>query len=574
MTRLGPLLELERQWQALQETQENLATMQVLAALTTLTPQALQQLQQVQMPQLAPPEPKRKPGEPGGLTAEQMDVMSTMMRHQDRLKGPLTRESVQKTLDAEDTPPDLHDALKKLQADDGFISRLDVQLKGKRGFKEDGKFHMDSIRDLAKKDGEFKTFLDNKAKGFTEAYVPSDAADQKQTPRAMTSNDAMRELYLYSDNLPGKVTIETLEAIVNGTHKGGKLPPQVIAAAKHFVDRKDEWEGTMGRVVKRGEMCNRVAQNLQLEQRHSDAITALRNDSKFFFGSGSCSRDQLQKWIDDPSVSKERKAICETLLNDAVLYGMLDNAKGGHSGGGWASRYKADDGKISLSDVEILDKRLKPEQRVPPAPGESKPDSMNTQAAIEMRAGWLDDPNTKTAKGNNGLFKLVDDVLKYGKHVLDGLSTACSALTKVPLVGVLFGAAAVGWGALGASAGVVREAVKGGDMGNAWRNFGLDMAGTVLSTVTAPGAGKALSAGLKAGAKEGLEHGAETMATREFKKEVSKAAAKATADEFSKIGEQAVADSRQLRAGTQTPSMNDVQRLQASQGVHQELWIG
>ncbi len=536
-----------------------------------------------------------KPGAPGGLSEGQMDVMNTMLRHQERLKGPLTRESLQKLVDAEDTPPDLKVALQKLLSEEGaeLFERLDVQLKSKRGFRPDGKLSIDCVLDLAKKDDHFKAFNERKAKEFTQAYTPSDAQakgpdGKPPVPRQMTGNDAMRELYLYSDSLPKKITAETLKSIADGTYKGAKLPPQVIAAAQYFADREGEWNNLMGKTVSRGEMCNRIARNVKLGGEKTDLIESIKKDADFFFTKGTFNRDQLQKWIDDPSVSAERKKICQTLLDDSVLFGMLDNARGGHSGGGFASRYKADDGKISLREVEALSKRvvggadrkksdLPINQRDEPELGQVRDDLANTKAAAEMRAGQLDDPNTKGPKGNGALFKIADTVLKIGSHIADGMSAVCSALSKIPVVGLAFVPVSVGLGTAAAGMRVGRTALNGGDMDAAWRNFGIDVGGAALSAVTVPGAGKAMTAAVKEGVRETFKHAARETgeaATRNLiKEEGSKAAGKAAGKEIGKAATQEIENRLSQPTAAASKDIARDLRLQGASDVEADLWM-
>ncbi len=448
------------------------------------------------------------------------DTVSTLLRHQDKLEGDLSRESLEKMLaEKKDLPDDLRQAVNSLLANPELYNTLDAQ---RDGGKLDGVLGVKDLLDLAKNDPAYQQRELNKSESYTHNYVPSDApADAK--PREITTQDAVRELYMYSDSLPKKIDLDSLKAIADGTAEGGKIPAQVRAAAKHLVDNPEEWRSMMGGDrVKRGDFCDRAASNINLSPDSRQVAEDLKKDSDFFFSEGAITRDQLNKWKEDPNVSDERKKTIDALLKDDMLFGMLDNAKNGHSGGGFFSKYKADDGKIGKGDLDHFLGNMTEANRTSPKPPpphgpETKADA---NAVNDMRAGWADDPDAKRPKGNGGFFKITAKILEIGSRIADIQSVVLGALAKIPVFGVIAAAASVAMSAYAGALRVGKTAIEGGDVKEALKNMGLDIAGAAIGAVAAPGSGKALitaareitEVAVKAGAQKGAKAGASEIA--------------------------------------------------------------
>jgi hypothetical protein len=326
----------------------------------------------------------------------------------------------------------------------------------------------------------------------------------------MTTNDAMRELYLYSDSLPKNITPDALVDIVEGAAKGKKLPPQVAAAAKHLLDHPKEMFELLGpRGCKRGDFCNRIANQVQFTTGEMDALKTLQKDADFFFKDGHLTREKLDKLLEDPSLSPERKKACQALKDNGVLFGLLDNAKGGHKGGGFFSKAKADDGLIGKNDIEALMKRLTPANLTPPAA--PVPATLRgpqaAAAAKDMLAGRDDDPDVKQPKGNGGFFKVMAKVMEAVSYIADAASAALGALAKIPGLGILAAVGSVVLGTVGGALRVGKTALEGGDVDKALKNMGMDAASAALGAVLAPGAGKALMTVAKEGVEAAVESG-------------------------------------------------------------------
>lgn len=475
------------------------------------------------------------------LSTTQMDTLSVMLRHQDALGGALKKDNLQQKLDDPATDPDLRTAIQGLLNDQDLFKLLDT--KRKKG--EDGKLSMDDVRSVVDDSPELRAHMTQKAEMGTHAYIPSDAPQDQALPRQMTTNDALRELYLYSDSLPKKITPDTLLDIVEGSAKGKKLPPQVAAAAKHLLDHpRDMFEVLGPHGAKKADFCNRVANEMRFTTQEMDTLKALEKDADVFFKDGNLTREKLDKMLADPAVSEEHKKICQALKDNGVLFGLLDNAKKGHAGGGFFSKAKADDGQISKDDLKALMKRMTVENLTPPeAP---RPPSLKGDAAVavvkEMLAGRDDDPDVKTPKGDGRFFKVMAKVMEAVSYIADAASAALGALAKIPGLGLLAAAGSVVLGTVGGALRVGKTALEGGDVDKALKDMGMDAAAAALGAVLAPGAGKAIltvakegaeaavEAGVKAGAREAAGAAA-TQAAGEGAEAATAAAAKAAANE-------------------------------------------
>jgi NolX protein len=480
-----------------------------------------------------PEEGYQNKGHDQPLQGSQLEIVSILLRHQDQIPG--NRKQLEERAQDQTLPEDLRTALQGLLGDPSLLERLDTSRKNK----VDGKYNADDLLKLADRQ-EVKDFVAAKAQTYVENYVPStsnnqpapaEGAEAAPAPRPMTKDDALRELYMYSDSLEKKrIGFDDFEKIVNGKYRGKQLPPQVIAAAQYFLQNRNEWRETMGtdNNTSRANMCNQIAKQVNFTATEMKTIEDLKADSAFFFKDGALTREKLQKMLDDPGTDDKRKAVCQQLLDNPLLFGMLDNAKRGHGGGGFFSKRKADDGKIGEGDLDALLKKMTPANRTPPpeppARANTKMTAEQKRAMADMQAGAEDDPAIKKPKGNGGFFKLAAKVLDVVAKVYDVASMALGALSKIPVLGPVFAAASVAAAGYAGALRVGKTAIEGGDVKAALKQMAIDVAVATVSAVTLPGAGRAAVTAAKEAGKEVVKKAAQEGAERAVTKATTEVA--------------------------------------------------
>ena len=438
-------------------------------------------------------------GKKPALTESQMGVLSILQRHGDAF--PLKDKDLQKKLDDPKTPPDLKQALMQLANDPA----LHIMLDSVNGMsKADGKMGAKEIKALSESPA-MKAFNQKKAETYVHNYIPSDADAAVTNGRDMTENDAMRELYLYSDNLPTKLSKDKLQKIVDGDAGLKKCPPQVIAAAKFMLDHPDSWSkvsmnggkaaGPDGS-IRRSAFLNNISKDVYLNADEAEALKIV-NENRDVFLKGAMTRKGLQKLIDDPNTIDGNRKAAQKLLDDPLLYGILDNAKHGH---GSSPTKSADDGKIGAGDIDKYLAQSTTQGKTPPAlPPTHAASTPEAQAALDdMAAGEVDDPAPKKKKGggvSDFFHELGDTLLKVGAAWLHAASIGLSLLGKIPIIGEL--AIPLSMAAEGMAGGldVARTDLNGGDVKQALKMAGIGIAGAAVSAVTLPGMGTAVVKG-------------------------------------------------------------------------------
>ncbi|MCY0387076.1 HrpF/NolX family T3SS translocon protein [Robbsia sp. Bb-Pol-6] len=387
------------------------------------------------------------------LTDDEMATLAVLDRHAAALKGKVS--DLQSKIDDPKTPSDLKAALQKLKDDPALRDMLDAGKKGK----VDGRIGVDDVIRLVAKHPEMVAYQRKQAAAFVANYIPSDAADGDTQPRAMTSNDAMRELYRYSDYLPKHISKASLQARVDGTGSEGKTPPQLVAAAKHMLDHPDAFQSVAGdgTSISRGHLEDAISKKITLTESETDTLQTIGANRDAFFGGGNLTRDKLRTMSTDPNASDAVKTAAQQLLNDPLLFGMLDNGKKGHSGN---PLYAADDGKIGGGDFDSFTRNLESfGQYVATPPPTSAATSLGVPAtsamsaaatrspadgaAIQaMQAGTQNQPKQKKSKGG-GFMKFLKGLLHVFSKILDVVSTVLDALARIPGIGVLFAGASM-----------------------------------------------------------------------------------------------------------------------------------
>ncbi|MFM0735958.1 HrpF/NolX family T3SS translocon protein [Paraburkholderia xenovorans] len=462
---------------------------------------------------------------PNELTDDQIATLSVLDRHQGVIKGSMT--DLQKQIDDPNTPPDLKQALQSLKNDPDLQSMLDSASNGKH----DGKFAPQDVTNLVKKHPEVQAYNEQQADAFEQNYIPSDNTDPNAQPREIDANDAMREFYRYSDNLPKNLSKQDLQNIVDGTGGEGKMPPQVVAAAKYFLDNPSAWQtiaGPSGK-ISRGHMEDAISSNVSLNDDENKTIATLQANEGTFFGGGNLTRNKLQQIANDPKSSPDVQQAAKQLLNDPMLFGMLDNGKHGNSG---SFLHAADDGQIGKGDLDAWVKNSKTLGKpAPPTPPTHTPTAPVDVAAMQaMEAGEADQPDQKKEKGG-GLQKFLQGLLHVLSKIADVFSTVLSALSKIPGIGEIFAGASIAAEAVSGQLEVGAVAVGGGskaDIENAEKDAALGLAGAAIGTVTVPGMGGAIVKGAEKGIEEGVDVAAKsgTSAIRDGVKDGVKDAAK------------------------------------------------
>lgn len=456
------------------------------------------------------------------LSDADIQTVAVLGRHQKDL--PKHEKDIQAKIDDPKTPEDLRQALQQMQKNPSLMAMIDA---GKNG-KVDGKFSGQDITRLTERRGEIREFNQQQAAIFVDNYIPSDDTEENPKPRPMTQNDAMRELYRYSDYLTKNISHETLEDIVNGTGGVGKAPPQVIAAAQYMLKHPDAWSQVApGGSISRGHLCDAIAQDINLNPDERETIKTLQDNRGTFFDGGTLNRDKLQKIANDPNASEAVKKAANQLLNDPLLFGMLDNGKRGHSGD---PLHAADDGKISGDDLDKFVDKLKTRNDPPPeVPPSHEPATPEAQAAASaMSAGIQDQPEVKKSKGG-GFMKFLQGVLKVFSKIVEIVGQVVSAVVKIiPGVGNLIaGAISVGSSFISGQLKVASVAAGGGskeEIRAAEKEAGLDLAGAAIGGIGVPGAGAFVKGAVNV-AEDAVEAGA-TRTVKEVLPEAIKDTAK------------------------------------------------
>jgi hypothetical protein len=344
----------------------------------------------------------------------------------------------------------------------------------------------------------------------------------------MNSADAARELYLYSDSLPDNITTKDLELIASGQCQG-KCPAQLQAAAQYMLDNPEEFaklapEGS----ISRGGLEDNCLAMIEFDQSEVNTINTLcSNQGQFLGDDGVITRDSLAELAADESAPAEVRAAAQELLDNPMLFGMLDNGTLGHEG---SRKNKTHDGKIDGQDIISFVDKLQPGQMKPreaPKPQEAKAPTTDIEKAAlaDMEAGWADDPAIKESRGGRtGLKKFLEVVSKVLTAVTTALDVVAGFLPPP------FGAAVAGISAgvsavknFGVKAGMAmldgvppKDAMKQAAKDQAW-----DTAGSLASAI--PGGGAAVKGavmgakvavkeGVEAGVKQGIKEGLETGA--------------------------------------------------------------
>lgn len=436
------------------------------------------------------PLPQASQANASGESMSFEELVTVLGRHENLLKDPQDRQGLKKLRDDPATPSDAKRALNALLTNADYYDAFD---QGKEG-KKDGRISSKDVQAL-QQHPQIRAYADFKAGQYTDNYVPSDAPPGSP-PRQMTQNDAMRELYLYSESLPGDISLDTLRKIADGSEKMGKCPPQVAAAAKFFTQNPEKWQAFSGQdnpsgTISKDRLCDLVANQIKLSPQEDKALKTLQNNKDIFFKDGGLKPEKLEAITNNKNNSQEVRDTANLLSQpNSMLFSMLDNAKHG-AGGNFFN--KANDRNITGGDLDLFIKNGS-HQVAEPARASSRPVA---SAQWDMAAGQETQPDEKKEKGG-GFAKFLDIFT----------TVASGLLMLIP-----------GAGAAGAAAMAARTAATiGRTVASAAAREGVTQAGKHVTKET-------LVQGIKDGAKEGLREGAKNgfkEGARDFTKEAGK----------------------------------------------------
>ncbi len=380
-----------------------------------------------------PPAANCQPTAPSGEGEQQMpfeEVISILGRHEGLLKDPQDREGLEKLRDDDKTPSDAKQALSALLDNKAYFAAFDGAKEGKT----DGKISSKDVQKLQERP-EMRVYADFKAAQFTDNYVPSDAPPNSPA-RAMTANDAMRELFRYSESLPKNISLETLQNIADGSEKMDKCPPQLAAAAKFFVQNPDQWQAFSGKdnpthSVSRDRLCDLASFNVKLSPQERKALDTLDANRDIFFKGGGIKTDKLESIANNKENSKEVRDAANLLAQpNSMLFSMLDNAKHG-AGGNFFN--KANDRNISTGDLDAFLRKGSNQVAEPPR-ASMRPVESAQRAMVQ---GQESQPDPKKEKGG-GFTKLLE-ALSYLTMFIPGIGMAGAAAAAGRMIGTVVG---------------------------------------------------------------------------------------------------------------------------------------
>jgi type III secretion translocon protein HrpF len=462
--------------------------------------------------QAASMEAARQAADKAMVKTNQNQTLHVLSMHLDKLPKKMKEKDINKLLDDPNTPPDLKKELQNVKDNkDGIRDLLDTAGKGGDA---DGTISHDDIKKAAE-DPSYQKYCKEKSKAGTQSYIPSD--DPSQAARVMTAADAFRELYLYADSLPDGIDKEELEDIASGKSKG-KTPPQVMAAAQFLLDNPDALKKILppGGHLDNNEMEDTLVKHINLNPAEQKALATMAANSGVFFKDGKkLTREELEKIANDPAQPPAVRQTAQLLIDDPVLFGMLDSAKG--HGGNLIK--KGNDAKISKEDLALATKNLTAENKAAPAKhvlAAAPVTATDVENLQEMANGTADDPNIKKSSGGGlvdfakGALKVLSKVLEVAKGIADAITSILPGPLKFIGAAISAGIAAVDNYAVKAGAAMLDGMSAGAAFLAGTKEMAMDLLATVVSLVL-PGGGGAAIAG--AGAKAGATAGAKAAAT-------------------------------------------------------------
>ncbi|MBV6854161.1 serine kinase [Xanthomonas campestris pv. mirabilis] len=470
----------------------------------------------------------------GQLNQSELEIVSVLDRHKDQVDS-LSFDQLDAKINDPSTQPDLKKALQGLQKDPRLFFAIGSQKDGKCG----GKIKAQDLTDFSYYHPQIAEYNDKQAKSYTQNYIASDSPD-KTKASVMTKSDALRELYRYSDYLPGNLSEDEFAKIVDGDSKTGKCPPQVIAAAQYFRDHPDEWKEFAGDSgsMSTPDFLQKSTSEMHLTADEQKTLDTINSHQDAFYGDGKeITRDKLDAIAKDDKADPAVKQAATQLLADPLLFGLLNNSITGYKkphhffGGG----HVVDSGKISQDDFRQFYDHMSAANKTVDTPATHEASSPDQQKAVaDMLVGKDDPPAIKKPKKDVGTFQQgLHEFLKWDSKILDWMSVGLSALNGIPIIGEIADAASIALESEAHAAQVVDTAIQGGDMSLALKLAGINMAGAVVGAVGGPTArigAKGVAKGVAEAAAKGAAEGAAKGTAKGTAKGVAKGGGKTAAE--------------------------------------------
>ncbi|WP_416203518.1 HrpF/NolX family T3SS translocon protein [Xanthomonas euvesicatoria] len=470
----------------------------------------------------------------GQLNQSELEIVSVLDRHKDQVHS-LSFDQLDAKINDPSTQPDLKKALQGLQKDPRLFFAIGSQKDGKCG----GKIKAKDLTHFSYYHPQIAEYNDKQAKSYTQNYIASDSPD-KTKASVMTKSDALRELYRYSDYLPGNLSEDEFAKIVDGDSKTGKCPPQVIAAAQYFRDHPDEWKEFAGDSgsMSTPDFLQKSTSEMHLTADEQKTLDTINSHQDAFYGDGKeITRDKLDAIAKDDKADPAVKQAATQLLADPLLFGLLNNSITGYKkphhffGGG----HVVDSGKISQDDFRQFYDHMSAANKTVDTPATHEASSPDQQKAVaDMLVGKDDPPAIKKPKKDVGTFQQgLHEFLKWDSKILDWMSVGLSALNGIPIIGEIADAASIALESEAQAAQVVDTAIQGGDMSLALKLAGINMAGAVVGAVGGPTArigAKGVAKGVAEAAAKGAAEGAAKGTAKGTAKGVAKGGGKTAAE--------------------------------------------
>lgn len=438
---------------------------------------------------------------------KRMETVAILGRHEGKFKKAVDGKGLDKMLADKNTSPDLKRAIQNLKDDPEMMEAFD---KAKTG-KSNGDFSAEDIN-ILQSNSTNKAFAEQKAEDFEQTYIPSDCKEPNAQPRPITNNDAQRELFRYSDYLPKNVSRESLQKIVDGTAEQGKCPPQLVAAAKFYVDNPSAWKKDFKKGenegIRKDGLCAHIAKSVELTAEEDKTLKVLDQNRNVFFDKGNLTDAKLKRIAEDPEAKPEVRDTARALLDKkgSLVFSMLDNGKHGF-GGNLANA--ADDRSIGQGDLDRVlqgrNKTIAPAEKIAASDGAAAAKAPGTtqagpvagtvqtraaQAAQDMSDGTYNQPDNKSKKGGQ-LRDVANFFLKAYSAITNVLSSVLAGIASLKIPGVSWLAAAGAMGAKAASglAKTGSTALEQGDVKGAAVKAGIGV-GMTGAGMLIPGGGK------------------------------------------------------------------------------------
>lgn len=444
----------------------------------------------------------------GTLTNAELQIVAVLNRHKDQC--PLSWDSLAAKASDPSTPPDLKEAIDGLRRDPELFYAIGSQGDGRCG----GKIKAKDLSEFSASHSQVATFQEQQAHSYEQNYIPSDGTSNGQAS-VMTLNDALRELYKYSDYLPKNLSLDDFKRIVDGKADVGKCPPQLIAAAQHFLEHPDAWKQLCGGAtdkIHKEDFLQVASSSMNSTQSELNTLDTINKNQNAFFGDGDLTRHKLASMVEDKTLDPKIREAASQLLSDPLLFRLLNNSITGYKthqeffdlGGG----HTVDSGNISNNDFTHFYSNMSPANHTVQQIKTHVPKTAAEQNAVtDMMMGVSDQPDVASPKKNGGvLMHAVDDVAKVGSKVLDWEATAVGLLGVIPGLGELADGISMVLEFESQAANLLHTAISGGNMKQALEEVGLNLAAQAISFVAGPEVKFALREGL---AKEMLEQTAQ-----------------------------------------------------------------